>query len=159
MDWITFHNHRGCIRRWAFAFLWSSNRIGLPAKSDRQQSQNVEEGAGRGAMSAMLISLLASTAVIAPAHCEHVPLRKIERLKDLPKGALEAVGERMADRGQRFQATDVILVPGLPNKRFVSAEQDGCALTIVYEQGGFAHRWVTISLRWSNRRWEQVSRR
>jgi hypothetical protein len=66
------------------------------------------------------------------------------RRADVPRGALAALGIPMAERGQPFQATDVIM-PGerLPGVRFAWARLDGCTLTIRYEQGGIAHTWNT----------------
>ncbi|GAA4818278.1 hypothetical protein GCM10023232_13610 [Sphingosinicella ginsenosidimutans] len=67
-----------------------------------------------------------------------------QRMADVPRGAMAALGVRMAERGQPFQATDVIM-PGerLPGARFAAARLDGCTLTIRYERGGIAHTWNT----------------
>lgn len=107
----------------------------------------------------MMFTLLAATAGIGTVDCDRVPPRQIDRLSDLPNGAIEAIGDRMADRGHAFQATDMVLNCGLPDKRFAGAEQHGCILTITYEQGGFAHRWVNIVLKKTGARWAIVSRR
>jgi hypothetical protein len=63
------------------------------------------------------------------------------RKADTPRGALAALGlAGIAERGARWQATDVIGPgPRLPGRRFVAARLDGCVLTVRYEQGGIAH--------------------
>ena len=73
----------------------------------------------------------------------HVYARKA----DVPRAAMATLGVVMAERGQPFQATDVIM-PGqrLPGARFAGARLDGCTLTIRYERGGIAHTWNTAVL-------------
>lgn len=109
-------------------------------------------------MSAIACLLVTATAGIGAVDCDRLPPRQIDHLGDLPKGVIEAIGETMADRGQPFQATDMILFPDLPHRRFARAEQRGCVLTITYEQGGIAHRWERIILKRTGERWRVVSR-
>jgi hypothetical protein len=64
----------------------------------------------------------------------------------LPAGVRDALRDlfggkalEMADPGQPFQATDVMVTPRLPARRLVAAgcSQDHCL--VYYERGGFAH--------------------
>ncbi|MCE7798468.1 hypothetical protein LWE61_18170 [Sphingobium sufflavum] len=92
-----------------------------------------------------LIALAAAAPVPLPA-CTHGPERRFLRLKQVPPGAVAAMGMTMAEKGEPFQATDALTRPALPRSRFVSAVQRGCRLTLSYEQGGIAHRWSRIVL-------------
>lgn len=99
-----------------------------------------------------LITLLASAE--AQAACPLHGTRNFTRMADLPPGALAALRYPMAERGAPFQAGDS-LVPGsrLPTRRFVSARQAGCTLTIRYQQGGIALREQTAVLERRGDRW------
>ena len=80
--------------------------------------------------------------------------RTYARLADLPAGAAAAVGFRMAERGQAFQVTDVIMPgPPLPGSRFIAARQQGCRLSIRYERGGIAHTYNEALLQRQGNRW------
>ncbi len=78
---------------------------------------------------------------------------KLAFKRDLPGAALAALGTRLAERGTAFNWSDVI-EPRLPSARFVSAEAQGCRLTLVYEAGGVAgpHRY-TARLQFFDGRW------
>lgn len=55
----------------------------------------------------------------------------------------------IAEPGAEFQATDVILDPGLPNRRLVAA---GCSTEyclVYYERGGIAHTWHVALFHWT----------
>src|SRR5690349_12214146 len=95
-------------------------------------------------------------AVAAPGqepHCTRKDRQDYARKADLPRGAAAAIKVRMAEKGATYQATDVVNQPNLPLYRFVKARRTGCALTIDYEQGGFAHRWGKFTLVERGGRW------
>lgn len=81
--------------------------------------------------------------------------RIITNLRDLPKPIREALreegGTRMAmvNPGQRFEATDVIIDPSLPNRRLIFAGIEGDRVFVHYEQGGIAHMSMLALLRLS----------
>ena len=55
----------------------------------------------------------------------------------------------IADPGARFQVTDVIVDPKLPNRRLVAA---GCSIDhclVYYERGGFNHSWHVALFHWT----------
>jgi hypothetical protein len=68
---------------------------------------------------------------------------------DLPQPvlALIATVEPMADVGEPFEKTDVVIGPPLPFQRFIAAQQRGCDLAINYEQGGWGYSHGLILLR------------
>ena len=73
--------------------------------------------------------------------------RNYARLADLPAGAAAALGFPIAERGARWNATDVIEAGSrLPFARFISAQGGGCSLTIRYEHGGIAHTYQSAVL-------------
>jgi hypothetical protein len=47
--------------------------------------------------------------------------------------------DRLADPGEKWQATDVIETPHLPRKRLIWAETDGVHYVVHYEMGGIGH--------------------
>jgi hypothetical protein len=64
----------------------------------------------------------------------------------LPASVRDALGElfkgktlEMADPGQPFQATDVMVTPRLPARRLVTAGCSADHCLVYYERGGFAH--------------------
>ncbi|HLJ88365.1 MAG TPA: hypothetical protein VKZ53_16210 [Candidatus Angelobacter sp.] len=52
----------------------------------------------------------------------------------------------LADPGQRYQVTDVILDPGLPFRRLVFAGVSGGKWFLHYEQGGIGHSYKVVVL-------------
>jgi len=56
----------------------------------------------------------------------------------------------IAEPGAEYQATDVIVKPGLPFRRLVKA---GCSkdfhCLVYYERGGIAHTWQVALFRWT----------
>ena len=56
----------------------------------------------------------------------------------------------IAEPGAEYQATDVIVKPGLPFRRLVEA---GCSkdfhCLVYYERGGIAHTWQAALFRWT----------
>ncbi len=71
----------------------------------------------------------------------------IDRVQSLPKAVgiafTEAAGIRstMANPGQRFEASDVILTPGTPGKRLILGGVYGDRCFVHHEQGGIAHSY------------------
>ena len=102
----------------------------------------------------------ATAAAKGPAQlCPHL-VRTYARKADLPAGA-RAVLFPMAERGGRFNATDVIGPEerNLPSSRFISARQTGCTLSIRYEYGGIARGFATALLEQRGPAWVLVRRR
>lgn len=86
--------------------------------------------------------------------------RTYARLAELPAGAAAALGFPIAERGARWNATDVVRPgPPLPFARFISAEGGGCTLTIRYEHGGIAHSFETATLVRRGEGWVLARRR
>ncbi len=65
----------------------------------------------------------------------------VDSLKALPAAVRAAVGP-MADRGEDFNPTDVIIKPA-PGRRFIRAGETGGRWFVWYEQGGIAY-WKQI---------------
>lgn len=78
------------------------------------------------------------------------------RLADLPPEAKDAIGVKMADKGEPFQMGDVISRPGLPLYRFLSATRSRCQIKVEFEQGGFLHRVGTIILTRTEGKWRRA---
>jgi hypothetical protein len=51
---------------------------------------------------------------------------------------------RLAEPGQKWQATDVITEPGLPGKRLIWAAVGGEYYVVHYERGGIAHSFYVL---------------
>ena len=85
--------------------------------------------------------------------CPHL-VRAYGRKAELPAGA-RAVLPPMAERGGRFNATDVVgpNERNLPFARFISARQSGCMLSVRYEYGGIAHGYAIALLELRGTRW------
>jgi hypothetical protein len=98
--------------------------------------------------------LLILAAAIAPLPAQarggHLCLpftRNYAFLRELPEGAAAALGFPIAERGARWNATDVVRPgPMLPFARFISAQGGGCSLTVRYEHGGIDHSEQTATL-------------
>jgi len=71
---------------------------------------------------------------------------------DLPSAVSQALGD-MADKGEPFQAGDVILPGRPPWSRFVSAEGRGCDLVVQYERGGRGYSRPAARFRFTDGRW------
>lgn len=75
---------------------------------------------------------------------------------ELSSGALEAFAAPIADIGQPFQSGDIVTDPQLPIYRFVSAEQRGCTISIVYQYGGQGSGTTAVSLIGEGSRWRLI---
>jgi hypothetical protein len=106
-----------------------------------------------GALLSPLPSEGLKTAMAAVA-CDDRTNVTFEHKSDLPPGILAELGFDMADLGEPFQATDVIIGKRLPWARFISAQQIGCSLLILnYERGGIAHSFETARLELVGGKW------
>jgi len=66
----------------------------------------------------------------------------IDSLKALPPAVAKALHAKvgdMAERGGAFNATDVIIDPNTPGRRFIRAGHAGSKWFVWYEQGGIAY--------------------
>ena len=107
-------------------------------------------------MNRVLIAWLVVAGAQAPAQTplsaavrEHLradTLAPVMHVVDLPKLVQDALKANfsnpkldMADPGQEFQATDVIMNANLPTRRLISAGCSSDHCLIHYEQGGIAH--------------------
>lgn len=81
----------------------------------------------------------------------------VTSIRGLPLGVRDALQSLfragtldIAEPGAEFQATDVMVKPGLPIRRLVAA---GCAkdhhCVVYYERGGIAHTWQAALFQWS----------
>ena len=67
---------------------------------------------------------------------------EVRSTKDLPPAIVAlCAGDhgKMADPGQNWQATDVIMEPNLPGKRLIWGAIGGDYYVVHYERGGIAH--------------------
>jgi hypothetical protein len=65
----------------------------------------------------------------------------VDSLKKLPKAVRDVLvrpGGAMADRGEAFNATDVIMTPAA-SRRFIRGGRIGAVWFVWYEQGGIAY--------------------
>ncbi len=71
----------------------------------------------------------------------------VRKVADLPIGMRSLYA--MADPGERFEATDVLMDSTLPRRRLVFGGIAQNHAFIHYEQGGIAHTYVTVFFAWS----------
>ena len=89
-------------------------------------------------------------------HLKNERLELATSIRGLPLGVREGLQTlfgtptlAIAEPGAEFQATDVIVKPGLPNRRLVAA---GCSTDhclVYYERGGIAHTWQVVLFHWT----------
>ena len=110
-------------------------------------------------LAAALAPLPTPASAKGPQLCPHL-VRAYAHKADLPAGA-RALLPPMAERGGRFNATDVVGPEErrLPVARFISARQAGCTLSVRYEYGGIAHGFATALLEQRGRTWALVRER
>jgi hypothetical protein len=90
------------------------------------------------------------------AHVKDERLQIVTSVRGLPLGVRDELqtlfGTQsldIAEPGARFQVTDVIVDPKLPNRRLVAA---GCSTDhclVYYERGGFTHTWHVAMFHWT----------
>ena len=107
-------------------------------------------------MSRILIAWLIAAGLQTPApaplsaaareHLRTDTLAPIAHVADLPQLVRNALTSNfstptlgMADPGQEFQSTDVVMNPNLPTRRLISAGCSSDHCLVHYEQGGIAH--------------------
>ena len=88
------------------------------------------------------------------------PATMYDSLKLLPPVLATALHDKigpMADRGEFFNATDVIIKPG-PGRRFIRAGKSGGTWFAWYEQGGIAYYQSVVLFTGDGRRSLEVAR-
>ena len=109
--------------------------------------------------SAVVTGNQAAPAALSPALQNQVKNGRfgiVTSVRGLPLGVREGLqtlwGSRtldIAEPGAEYQATDVIVKPGLPIRRMVAA---GCTIEyclLYYERGGIAHTWHVVLYHWT----------
>lgn len=81
----------------------------------------------------------------AASPCGKRDRQTYHRKADLPRGAIEAIGNIMAEKGEAYQRGDV-MQKGVPLHRFVRATRSGCQIRVSFESGGFTKGWGSISI-------------
>lgn len=64
---------------------------------------------------------------------------EVHSTSDLPPAIVALCGNKLADPGQKWNATDAIIDPTLPGKRLIWAAVGGDYHVVHYERGGIAH--------------------
>jgi len=64
---------------------------------------------------------------------------------DLPPAILALCGDKLAEPGQNWNATDAITDPTLPAKRLIWAAIGGDYYVVHYERGGIAHTFHIVA--------------
>lgn len=107
--------------------------------------------------------LLSGHAQAAPAHVPSTQWTSLHSKHDLPAEVLaafvDAFGE-LADRGQPFRATDVVLPgeEGLPSRRFIQARSNCGEVILDFEQGGRGYSKQTVRFQLANGHWTITER-
>ena len=63
---------------------------------------------------------------------------------ELPRSIVAVCGDKLAEPGQSWNATDVITDPTLPAKRLIWAAISGDYYVVHYERGGIAHTYHVL---------------
>jgi hypothetical protein len=69
---------------------------------------------------------------------------EIHSTHDLPSAIVALCGDKVADPGQNWNATDSITDPTLPGKRLIWAAAGGDYYVVHYERGGIAHTFHVL---------------
>lgn len=88
--------------------------------------------------------LFVIAAAAAPAPSVSPPVTTVA---GIPAPVRAALHVDMADPGQPYQATDVVIGKPLPWARLVRASHDGTAWTIEYERGGIGYSFHRATVR------------
>ena len=76
---------------------------------------------------------------------------EVHSTSDLPPAIVTLCGGKIADPGQKWNATDSIIDPTLPGKRLIWATVAGDYYYIVhYERGGIAHSYHVLVAKLTN---------
>ena len=116
------------------------------------------------AIGVILLSAVLSGRQAAPAaltqtlraHVQSERFDKVTSIRGLPLGVRSGLQTLfggpdldIAEPGEKFQATDVMVTPRLPIRRLLAA---GCSTDhclVHYERGGFAHSWHVAVFHWT----------
>ena len=69
---------------------------------------------------------------------------EVHSTSDLPPAIVTVCGGKLADPGQKWNATDAIIDPTLPGKRLIWAAVGGDYHVVHYERGGIAHTFHVL---------------
>jgi hypothetical protein len=69
---------------------------------------------------------------------------EIHSTKELPPAIVALCGDKIAEPGQNWNATDVVSDPNLPAKRLIWAAIGGSYYVVHYERGGIAHTYHVL---------------
>ena len=69
---------------------------------------------------------------------------EIHSTRDLPSAIVALCGSKLADPGQKWNATDAIIDPTLPGKRLIWAAVGDEYYVVHYERGGIAHTFHVL---------------
>ena len=69
---------------------------------------------------------------------------EVHSTNDLPPTIVALCGNKLADPGQKWNATDAIIDPTLPGKRLIWAAVGGDYYVVHYERGGIAHTFHVL---------------
>jgi hypothetical protein len=69
---------------------------------------------------------------------------EVHSTSDLPPTIVTLCGGKLADPGQKWNATDAIIDPRLPGKRLIWAAVGGDYYVVQYERGGIAHTFHVL---------------
>lgn len=69
---------------------------------------------------------------------------EIHSASDLPRPILALCGDKLAEPGGKWNATDAIIDPTLPGKRLIWAAAGGDYYVVHYERGGIAHTFQVL---------------
>jgi len=70
--------------------------------------------------------------------------QEVHSTSDLPPAILTLCGTKIADPGQKWNATDAILDPTLPGKHLIWAAVGGDYYVVHFERGGIAHTFHVL---------------
>jgi hypothetical protein len=74
---------------------------------------------------------------------------EVHSTSDLPLTIVTFYGGKLADPGQKWNATDAITDPTLPGKRLIWAVAGGDYYVVHYERGGIAHTFHLLVARFT----------
>ena len=69
---------------------------------------------------------------------------EVHSTSDLPPAIVALCGNKLADPGQKWNATDANIDPTLPGKRLIWAAAGGEYYVVHYERGGIAHTFHVL---------------
>ena len=89
--------------------------------------------------------------------------RTVRHVAEIPTAVMDAAGRargpggeepalELADPGERFQSTDVIVTPALPGRRLIAAYASPAYWILQYEAGGIAHTFHVAVFRFDGKR-------